>query len=1054
MKKQLLLILGLMFTATLFAAPVTKESAKKNVLSFLQSKKGTRMYAAAGQKQAQLTQVDYAASNDAFYVFNIGNNEGFVITAADDRVEPILGYSYEGSFDPNNVPVNMKNWLKIYSEQIGAVKNLNINTVSRKFDNGSKKPYRHSIPAMITTKWDQSSPYNDMAPNLGYEVFTGCVATAMAQVMNFHEWPKDQVGAIPAYQFYDSPQLGGDGTYKDVEGVGPTTFNWDLMEDEYNYNSTQESKHEVAKLMRYCGQSLNMGYHPYASGAFTFDLPEALRKYFNYDKGAKYLDKDGILTYEWEDIVYDELLNNRPVLYSGATEGAGGHQFICDGYENEYFHFNWGWGGVSDGYFKLTCLDPDQEGQIGGNGMDFSDSQQIVIGVQPPVEGTVQPENYLEIGSLQLTKNFDGEFTKSNLGKVTISVRAVYGIHSERNLNTTVGFGLYSADNKLIEVSFTKAHQFFTGGYFKDKVITAPVTLSPKAIEKDGTYYLRPVVKNAKGDFEVVTSGDRRYFEVVVSGNNVKVTTYPVANVAFTNVRVDGPVYTQCKSSIYATIENLGDTFDGVLYLTVDGKVESTNQVAIVMRKGETKEVKIPFVTFDNKKQKFGLSVNGVYNSPEVEVDVQQGVTRGAAIEIAPAKDITSDGNYFDIPVEITNGKDYNYKAPIGAVLMLKSGNTYREVKTVYVPVEVLKGEKTNVNVHFEGLEFNKIYHLAFTYYSYGQEKMFGGVNQQGVPLKVFSKYRTADALSYYDTEGNMNYKVIASGETYEIPANACYVRVPKTISGRTIIPSANKNCIYSILPGVSSSMFANCNIFKNGGCVDMKLSDAYEFYYPEPILVNTVNLTIAVENSMNTILLPFAPSRVTCDGVELTRANSVEEFASKDFALLPIVAEDATTVYCDFDDTYGVAPSVLVVKKELVGKSLVFYAEDLNVDLRTKFVRGDNFIIHSSNKTTAFEEPIFGYGVKEFSKNIKTAKPFSLYLTSTLASDAEKVNIVYPEGLLETGIDEIDADMNGKMVDVYTVDGVKVKTAQYGDKMLEGLPSGLYIVNGKKFVK
>ena len=1062
MKKQLLLILGLMFTATLFASPVSKDRAKETVLSFLKSKNGNRMFAGAGFNTMQLTNVELESNSDAYYVFNIGKNNGFVIVSGDDRTESILGYAYEGSFDPQNVPANMQAWLNGYAKQINMVRELNIEAPRMLAAEGTKKPYRHFIPTMLTCKWNQTAPYNDRCPKYpgDYEPRpTGCVATAMAQVMYFHKWPKDEVPAMPGYTFYDDPQLGGNGANKSMPALDATTLDWDNMIDEYGYNSLKESKEAVAELMLYVGQSLKMGYHPYASGAYTFDIPKALRNHFNYDKGARYLDRAGYTSFEWEEIVYNELVNNRPVLYSGMSYGAGGHQFVCDGYENEFYHFNWGWGGVSDGYFKLNALEPDQEGVVGGNGLDFSDGQQIVIGVQPPTEGTVQPEDTPVIGKMMLTKNQDGAFKKNNLGNISLAIESRFGFDAEKDGIYTVGFGVFDSENKMIGVAKQVDKQFIAGYTDTHSDVNGPVSVTSDMIAKDGVYYLRAIVKsNTTGQWNPAPQSDKLYFQMDVKGEYVQVTQFPYIDVDITDYEITGVHYAQTEMSVLANIYNKGVDFDGILSLVIDGKLQSAVTDEISMRHGETKSVILTFnfpgIGVDQEDHEFSMAINGRnFGTPVVDT-ILKSETKSAALDFVPAEGFTSEGNFLEIPVEITNKSANNpYKSAIRVIAYMKSGYNYIAKGSVLVPVSLEKSEKTNVTARIENLEFNKIYYLAFSNYSYGREKMFGGVDQKGNPNKTFSKYRTADALSYCDEAGNMNYKLIAEGETFDIPANACLVEIPKEVKGRTINKSANPNCLYKMRPGVSVPSLNGCNIVRNGISSEINLTDANSFFCDEDLSISKFNVTINVENNITTLWLPFNPESATVDGVELTRGNSIEDIATCDYTLLPFSAEDENAVYCDFSQDFISAPCILQVNSKYIGKSIVFTASSINTKLVQNTLKGSYYNIISSNADVE-HDGMYGFGITDFSKGIKKAAPFRVYLKS-VDSEAYKVNVVYPDGFISSGIEDVNAeDMTGKMVNIYSVDGVKVRTVVYGDNMLEGLPSGLYIVNGKKLVK
>ena len=1060
MKKQLLLILGLMITASLFAAPVSRDKAKENVLSFLTSKGGGRMFAIAGINKLQLKNVELEVSENAYYVYNIGDNAGFVIASGDDCAEPILGYSYEGSFDPENVPSNMQAWLDDYAAQIKSIKNSGVSAPRMLAAEGSKISYRHKIPALVTCKWNQDSPYNDQCPDFkdGHgRRPTGCLATAVAQVMYYHKWPKEAIGEIPGYTYYDDPQLGGNGSNRTLDALPGTTFDWDNMLDEYSHNSSKESKEAVATLMRYVGASAKMNYCALASGAFSADIAYALRTYMNYDKGMKYVDREGYTDFEWEEMIYNELANNRPVLYSGTAPGIGGHQFICDGYENEFYHFNWGWGGVSDGYFKLDALAPDQQGIGGaGNGMNFSERHHIVTGVQPPVEGSVVPEDSPLIATMLLAKNFEGDFKKNNVGRVTMYINSLFAYDGQLDSKFTVGFGLFDADNKLVSVVKEVSKDFISGYTGPQSQVNGSISLESESLANDGTLYLRAIVKSKKtGEWEISPRADKVYFKIDVKGNDVKVSQYPYVDVEISDMRFEGHMYQSSEVVLKANIKNNGDDIDGTLFLTHAKKVETSVAQHITLKKGETKEFSITFLPPKSGEDSYGMSINGRLFGEEAKATFKESSTSNASLTFTPASGFTSEGNFFDIPVEVKNNSSKSaYKGLVRATLYKRSGYLYVQNKSVLVPVELEIGEKKNVNVHFDDLDFNNIYYLGFSFYVNGREKVYGGTDQNGNPKKVFSKYKAADAVSYYDEAGNMEYKVVASGETFDIPANACYVEMPKSVSGRTFNKSANPNCIYMLKQGVSVPSLNGCNIIKNDYSTAINLDDSHPFYCPDVFPAHNVNVTINVENSLTALWLPFDPETAKSGDVELKRGYSVEDIATSDYVLLPVVAEDETTLYCDFDDSFKATPSIMLVNAKYVGKSIVFSTASGQLNLKENLMKGNYFNICGSNTTSEFAEPVYGFATNEFSSDVKKVAPFRFYIKSLLSSPS-KVALSYPAGFDPAGIEDIVAeDMDGKMVDVYSIDGIKVRTVIYGDKMLEGLPSGLYIVDGKKLVK
>lgn len=317
-----------------------------------------------------------STNENYFYVFNRGDGGGYVIVAAEDRANEILGYTDNGTFDYNNIPENMKWWLGEYEKEIKYLTehpDIEILTANTETSNTEVSPL------LGATAWNQGYPYNNQCPMYDTErrCATGCVATAMAQIMYYHQWPSKGKGAYS----YTTTINGEDKVLSaDFES---TTYEWDKMTSIYNNNSSQESKDAIATLMSHCGISLDMMYG-LESGTPSIKIPYALYTYFGYDKAMTYKSRDYYGLAEWENIIRDELNAGRVVQYNGqATDG--GHSFVCDGYNKDgYFHINWGWGGVSNGYFRTTALNPGTQGTGGSEG-GFNRSQGMTTGIQKAV---------------------------------------------------------------------------------------------------------------------------------------------------------------------------------------------------------------------------------------------------------------------------------------------------------------------------------------------------------------------------------------------------------------------------------------------------------------------------------------------------------------------------------------------------------------------------------------------------------------------------------------------------------------------------------------------
>ena len=383
-----LLLLATLLAATAKANPITAQQAQQNAMSFLESK--GKSISSSSLRQARLRST--SAATESYYVFNIGSNEGYVIASGDDCAPAILGYADVGYIDMDSMPVNMKSWLEEYASQIQFM---------QKHGQPSSNTFKTSssyaaISPLLSTTWDQINPYNQNCPNFfGYgKCVTGCVATAMAQVMYYHHANSvnQTTNMIPSYECNRIWLDGSDTLQISVDAI-PTgsLIDWENMLDSYSGSSTTIQQQAVANLMKYCGASVQMDYANSSNGgstAYSKDVPIALKTYFNYSDETTLKYRNNYSSDNWENLIYNELNNSRPVYYSGSNPSAG-HAFVCDGYDGTgYFHINWGWSGTSDGYFLLSALSPTQQG-TGGSSSGYNSYQAAMINAKPKSSGPV-----------------------------------------------------------------------------------------------------------------------------------------------------------------------------------------------------------------------------------------------------------------------------------------------------------------------------------------------------------------------------------------------------------------------------------------------------------------------------------------------------------------------------------------------------------------------------------------------------------------------------------------------------------------------------------------
>lgn len=426
MRRSVFFLISCLLVTMLYANPVTLEQARQTAADFLasQSKGGRRAPAQIVSQQTVLNAVD-ASGNPYLYAFNTGGNAGYVIVSGDDRTVAVLGYSYNGSFDNQSMPDNMRAWLQGYVDEMMWLQQNGVQMVKKQPDNNTHRSgtaVKTAVAPLLTTTWNQGAPYNDKCPyykqttngysySLNYSdgyvhCATGCVATAMAQVMNYHQWPERATKSTASYKWSRAK--------KTISSLEPVDFDWANMQNHYDGDETDAQNTAVATLMKHCGYSVQMNYGK-ESGSTTTNVANALTEYFNYNTTTTFVDRSSYTYSNWIELIYHELAEKRPVVYGGQSSG-GGHEFVIDGYQTEdYFHVNWGWGGMSDSYFKLAALDPDAQGIGGSSSTDgFHYGQDAVVGVQKPSEdggnGTVldvpvTSDYELSVPSITLSKS-------------------------------------------------------------------------------------------------------------------------------------------------------------------------------------------------------------------------------------------------------------------------------------------------------------------------------------------------------------------------------------------------------------------------------------------------------------------------------------------------------------------------------------------------------------------------------------------------------------------------------------------------------------------------
>lgn len=369
---SLALLICMASIVTLHAEPISREEARQKAEQFLKNKSGQkRLKAVTSPKRLAPRHVAQTAP-EPYYVFDRGDSEGFVIVSGDDQTISVLGYCESGSFDYDQLPPALQEWLDDYAAQLARIQ-AGAPVISDVI------PTHPRVEPMMKSKWSQGDPYNRLCPlDGGSRSVTGCVATAFAQLLYYNREKSvtETQAAIPAYDTWTK------GIHVDGIAAG-APIDWDHMVDTYG-SATELQKTAVAQLMLYCGVAVKMDYTSGSSGAQSYEVYNAIRNYFGYGSKVKYYSASDITSdAEWDRIVYAEMAAGRPIYISGANSSAG-HAFIAHGYDgNLRYYINWGWGGQSDGWYYLTNLTPGDGQGIGGSASGYNGWREVVVGIEP-----------------------------------------------------------------------------------------------------------------------------------------------------------------------------------------------------------------------------------------------------------------------------------------------------------------------------------------------------------------------------------------------------------------------------------------------------------------------------------------------------------------------------------------------------------------------------------------------------------------------------------------------------------------------------------------------
>lgn len=969
-------------TLTAQAEPIDQQTARQRAAAFLNGH--SAMHRKRAVKPTTLAPVDLRTS---LYAFNIGDRDGFVIVSPDDRTAPVLAYSETGQLDPETMPDNMRAWFQEYANQLAyleapAASVPSLPSVSPSFaplragGNTSSTAFsaplragggfvtasgfgdvtvtaKNPISPLLSTMWNQTNPYNLRCPIYFNDerCVTGCVATAMAQIMNYHQWPDSTVAQIPAYDC--SPTFLGTLHIDSIPAGLP--LDWENMTDIYQGDESDEQLEAISTLMLAAGASVKMNFKDIfngGSGALLMDVPRALRTYFDYSPAMHYEMRGNYTIDIWEQLIYNELQAKRPVLYQGVSAG-GGHSFIVDGYSEGFYHINWGWGNDnSTVYCRLTVLNPGNNSGAGAStSLDgYSYDQAAIFGLKPNGGESAYSEIYL---------------TSSITGVNQEQISCMFANNTGTTAVFNYGIGYLDEDGSYFPLRVASPREFPSGAR-----LTNPVSFFISGL-KPGIYHLVPISKvDGQYIWRTNLNPNVDYVEAVVTEDGATFTHHaPMQNLA-AKITVDGTHMTNVPHTVKVNVTNAGDEYYGRIFLNVrklaDKDATKIGEAGITVRQAESKETSFPFtdivpdsigrdtllftVTAENLDTIARLQAVFIGEGPDPvphpdtdAIDLQTSITN---------ESMTADSAYIlgtspRIHVKITNPTDSNYVGMIRYKLF-----KYNKGRPAGGHSKALNYSLRHHSVDEFDLDlFDGQFQTGLAYTMVVVMQKNGQLPNPTAPPASTGKIVVQPAFMYR-ADGYSLAEI--SLDTLVVPARAATVDLRQATNTK-VIKGGNPNTLYILNEGATPPEGITRNIIRNGQADTITLADGYNFYSPMDVKAKHVRYTrtfrrgfkSATRDGWNTMTLPFAVQKVQVlkdDEVQDIDWQHTKDATGEDFWIMEFNHQDGQALVFDpVGEFHANQPYLIAVPQAVNGVGhdltrlpITFSADNVTIEAET----------------------------------------------------------------------------------------------------------------------
>lgn len=993
MRKAILsLLLVFIGVTTSFADPVTQAQALQKATLFLTSRGIVATNLSLVRQERQGAPSNQSSAKEAsYYVFNRGDEQGFVIVSGDDATYDILGYADQGHFDLTDIPENLQALLDDYVEEITWAR-TNTGSPAKAPSNNSypTNETRQIVAPLLSCNWGQDSPYNQQCftPN-GAQAVTGCVATAFAQVMYYYKWPRTSTTEIPAYNTSSG---------NSYDALPPVIFDWVSMQNSYNRTDDLEnaSTQAVATLMKYCGHAVNMEYGVNASSAPSAKIPDALCNYFGYANHATEVKREKYDIDGWDQLVYEELVAGRPVIYSASSSG-GGHAFVCDGFDGYgLFHINWGWSGLSNGYFRLQALNTNTQGTGGSSSSGgYSNGQYALIGISPQALKPYSGDDGFGIATLSFTlidKNAAEQEESTATYNATSGLRPfrVKYQYTQSGLAPSydVGIGLFDHKGVLTDTYVVKSN--YQGRANMTNTSTFYLSSFGKIIE-DGSYVIKGIDRVCgTEEWHLSKNSDKYYLQVEKNGDQATLKTVKVevtADISATQVsqNIENGTSPKC---IRVFLKNNGSSeFNSPIYFYMNDRQGRDSLVAY-----ETAYLSPgaeDYIDFYVKKGAGTFSVTFSLKTGPTNIIYSNDAFILTDESTLPVLDYVSsevkniDGNIMygsliDGNITLTNNTSTDYNHPLSLKLLKPRDATTWWVFTETIPASIPAGQTVTIPFQLP-ISVGETFRLTFL----DINKTFATISAKTVKAAMVS----------WKADGERT--AAAPTATMTVPTDAVAVSFDELgdLSSYAITTNDNPNTLY-YLPHDADipSILQGRNVVKDYEAESITLTDGHDFYVPKAFSTSHITYTRKPALSSNgqvgweTIHLPFSVQKVATSSTILNQLRGVS--TAEGYWLKSFDRDNERFVsFTDVDEWTPNTPFLIGTSECCKGNDLVLSADNVMVQKTPANIvvsKNYQFIGTTGDKTAADAYVMNDSGTAFVLTNLGDVDAFHAFFTTS----------------------------------------------------------------------